>query len=222
MARTKSYEKQILNKIASINHKILSIERVFGIDSEQYQRYVNAITAALPETSFTLKESGQIRLRKTKKNIQTLKVGQLRAPANLPTAKQSLVRSKKSMAAVRIQKMLQKEGKESTPITAKEIAKEAVTISDQEALQELAAKKMIQDLEDKHGKLKYNEEVRAEMKEKGVKTYTELLALIQEGQQRHEQKLERRREKQRAYYARNKERINQRRRERRRETSTRR
>lgn len=179
MARTKRYEKQVLNAINNINRKMLGIERTFGIQSKQYQRYVNAITAALPVSAYKINaETGKVTISKSKMNLKQLKVGQFKALKQMPTAKKSIQQSKKAIA----KNILMAEGYEKP--TKEEVAERAISLSDQEALEELMAKNMIEDLEDEHGKLKYSDEVKEEMKTKGVKTYTELKRIIEEGWRR--------------------------------------
>ena len=63
MARTNTYKSQIKNTAGYVNKKIRDIENLFGIGSEQYSRYVNAVTAALPVGSYSLSESGKVRIK---------------------------------------------------------------------------------------------------------------------------------------------------------------
>ena len=198
MARTKAYDRQIYNAVKNINARLLDIERKLGIDSEQYRRYVNAITAAAPAGTYNMNvDTGRIRMKTAKSARDKLKVGQLRATQKLPTAKQSINQTKRQLAQLK-----QERGEDD----------DAVSISDQEALEEMAAKQKIQEYEDAKGKLKYLEEARAELSEKGKKSYKELADIMKRAEKHKEKK-----EKARAYYAKNKERINERRRARRRE-----
>ena len=198
MARTKAYDRQIYNAVKNINARLLDIERKLGIDSEQYRRYVNAITAAAPPGTYNMNvDTGRIRMKTAKSARDKLKVGQLRATQKLPTAKQSINQTKRQLAQLK-----QERGEDD----------DAVSISDQEALEEMAAKQKIQEYEDAKGKLKYLEEARAELSEKGKKSYKELADIMKRAEKHKEKK-----ENARAYYAKNKERINERRRARRRE-----
>ena len=182
MARTKTYKRQVAAKITTVNRKLRDIEHTFGTDSEQYQRYINAASAALPPESFTLSDSGRLTIHKDAENIDTLKLGQLKALSKLPTAKRSMDQSKKSLA----QNKLRAAGGRSPG--AEEIKQQARSISDEEALAELAAKAIIQGMENEKGKLKYSEEAKADMKEKGVKTYRQLLDILQRGAKREAKK----------------------------------
>lgn len=215
MARSTKYTAQVQNSLAYVNKKIRDIENLFGIGSEQYDRYVNAVTAALPSGAYTLSESGKIRVKTGRATAESVKKGEVKPLVNLPTARQSMKSAKMSIA----KNQLKREGVEKP--TKKEISEEAVSISDQEALQELSAKAFIQAMEDSKGKLKYDESVRAEMKEKGAKSYDELRKIIERGQaneaqriqEKQKQKRERRREYQREYRARHREEINRKQRE---------
>ena len=207
MARTKSYERQVLNMISGINKKILDVERTFGVGSEQYNRYVNSITAALPKESYHYQKSGGIRINKSKANIQTLKKGQLSSTSKLPTAKQSLNKGKRAQAKTQ----LRQKGIEPT---AKAIGHEALTISDQEALEELAAKSYIEAIENEESRLNYDESVKEEMKQKGAKTYQQLKEIMERGEKKRENRA-RNREAGRRYREKHREQINQRARERR-------
>lgn len=194
MARTKAYDRQIYNAVKSINRRLMEVEKTLGKDSEQYQRYINSITAAVPSSAYNFDPAtGKIRMKTGKAARGDLKIGQIRPTLKNPTAKQSITATKKQIAT--------------TKAARGEIAKK---ISDEEALAELAAKQKLQDFVNEKGKLNYNDAVRSDMSTKGKKTYVELLEIHQKGQ-----KIEQRREKQREYYARNKERINERRRARR-------
>ena len=217
MARTKTYTKKVSNRIATINRKLRDIEKTFGLDSEQYRRYINATSAALPTEAYTLTDSGRLTIHKGAENIDTLKLGQLKALSKLPTAKRSMEQSKKSLA----QNKLRAVGVQSPG--ADEIKEQARTISDEEALAELAAKAIIQGMVNEKGKLKYSEEAKAEMKEKGTKTYQQLLDILQRGAKREAKKQymreyrqrnkERRAEYQREYRRRNREEVNRKQRE---------
>lgn len=217
MARTKTYKRQVAAKITTVNRKLRDIERTFGSDSEQYQRYINAASAALPPDAYTLTDSGRLTIHKDAENIDTLKLGQLKALSKLPTAKRSMDQSKKSLA----QNKLRAAGVQSPGV--EEIKQQARTISDEEALAELAAKAIIQGMENEKGKLKYSEEAKADMKEKGVKTYRQLLDILQRGAKREAKKQymreyrqrnkERRAEYQREYRRRNREEVNRKQRE---------
>ena len=217
MARTKTYKRHVAAKITTVNRKLRDIERTFGSDSEQYQRYINAASAALPPDAYTLSDTGRLTIHKDEENIDTLKLGQLKALSKLPTAKRSMDQSKKSLA----QNKLRAAGVQSPG--AEEIKQQARTISDEEALVELAAKAIIQGVENEKGKLKYSEEAKADMKEKGVKTYRQLLDILQRGAKREAKKQymreyrqrnkERRAEYQREYRRRNREEVNRKQRE---------
>lgn len=178
MARTKTYERQILNKIKNINRRMLDIERMIGIDSQQYQRYVNRITAALPVGSYKISPTGKVTISKSKTNLKTLKKRQLDIILKLPTAKQSAKQSKQAIA----KNQLKAYGYEDP--TDEDIQKLAESITDEQALEELAAKAFIEALEDENGKLKYSEEVKEELSASGNKTYRELRAIIEEGYRR--------------------------------------
>lgn len=207
MARTKAYERQILNQVANINHKMLEVERTFGLGSEQQQRYVNAITAALPSGSYHMTAAGGIRINKGTANAKGLKVGQLAPARKLPTAKQSLRHGKRAQA----KQKLRKAGVE--PTEAK-IREEAFSISDQEALEELAAKSYIEAIENENNRLNYDESIKEEMQKKGAKTYTELKELMEKGEKARIKRA-RHREAGRRYRESHREEINRRARERR-------
>lgn len=199
MARTKTYTKKVTNRIASINRKARAVEKTFGRDSEQYQRYINATTAALPSDAYTLTEEGRLHIHGGKSAAENLKLGQLEALKKLPTAKKSMDQSKKALA----QNKLRATGV-SDP-GDREIEQQARSISDEEALRELAAKAFIKGEEDKKHKLKYSEEVKADMQQLGVKTYTQLEEIIKRGKAIDERK-EQRKKKAKEYRQRNKER----------------
>ena len=196
MARTKAYSKKVSNRITTINRKLRGVEKTFGADSEQYRRYINAATAALPTDAYTLTEEGQLHIHGGKAAAGSLKLGQLEALGKLPTAKKSMDQSKKALA----QNKLRAAGV-SDP-GDHEIEQQARSISDEEALQELAAKAFIEGLENSKGKLKYSEEAKADLQQKGAKTYSQLWEIIQRGD-----KLAAKKEYQREYRQRNKEKI---------------
>lgn len=217
MARTKQYTSQVKNAISYINKKIRDVEKLFGKDSVQYQRYVNAVSAALPAGAYTLSESGTLRIKGGKAAASTIKKGQIRPLTNLPTASRSLKMGKKEIA----KNKLQIEG--SKKPTASEIDAEAISISDQEALQELAAKSFIEGMENAKGKLKYSEVVLAEMSAAGKKSYQQLREIIEKGQRIDEQRAkakayreahrEQRAEYQRQYRAAHRDEVNRKQRE---------
>ena len=222
MARTRKYTSQVYNRIDYINKKAREVERTFGLDSEQYQRYVNATTAALPPGSYRLSQAGRLTISKSKENLETLKTGQLRPLVKLPTAAHSLDMAKQAQAKTQL-----RAAGVSDPTQA-DITAEAVTISDEEALEELAAKSFIQNMENVKGKLKYDNSVRAELATTGVKSYRELQEIIKRGQtnaEKRRKKTEYQRRyrankgreeinrKQREYRARNREEINRKQRE---------
>lgn len=226
MARTKAYQRQVSAKINTVNRKLRDIEKTFGTDSEQYQRYVNATTAALPPDAYTLTEAGRLKISSAASD--ELKLGQLRSLTKLPTAHKSMIQAKLSLA----QNKLRAAGVASP--SDQETKTESRNISDEEALRELAAKAFIEGEENEKGRLKYSEEVRADMMQRGVKTYTQLQEIIQKGkrldeaneaqQKRAEQRKqrakeyrernrERRAEYQRQYRQRNREEVNRKQRE---------
>lgn len=206
MARTNTYKKQVQNTAAYVNKKIRAIENTFGIGSEQYDRYVNAITAALPVGSYKLNESGKIRIKTGKTAGETLTKGELKPVVNLPTAGASMKAAKASIA----KNKLQREG--NAKPSKKEIADEAVSISDQEALQELDARAFIQNRENAKGKLRYTEEARAELSQKGKKSYQQLKEILEKGDKKNEQK-QRKAEYQRKYREEHREEVNRKQRE---------
>lgn len=195
MARTKSYERQILNAINRTDERLKGVKATFDVDSEQYQRYVNSITASLPPGSYTLNENtGEIYIPRSKSNLKTLKLEQLRAPSHLPTAKQSIRAQKKEMQAE---------------------AEPGEEISDEDALRELNAKTFVQNREDSKGKIKYSESMRGDLAKKGKKSYSELRDIIEKGEakdagqekEKTELRRQRNREASKRYYERNRERI---------------
>lgn len=206
MARTNTYKKQVQNTAAYVNKKIREIENTFGIGSEQYDRYVNAITAALPVGSYKLNESGKIRIKGGKTAGETLTKGELKPVVNLPTAGASMKAAKASIAKSK----LQREG--IAKPSKKEIAGEAVSISDKEALQELDARAYIQNRENAKGKLKYSEESRADLSQKGKKSYQQLKEILEKGDKKNEQK-QRKAEYQRKYREEHREEVNRKQRE---------
>ena len=191
MARGKSYDNQIKNAINRINYRLKGIEDMLGVDSEQYERYVNSITASLPSGTFNLSLDGHITIENTKENRAKMTLAQLqggsrksrgiagggdveRGPANLPTAKQSVKRQKKEM---------------------QRDAETPDEISDEDALEELNAKTFVKSREDANHKLRYTEEARPEMEQKGKKTYKQLREILEKGEAK---KLEKKRAKDRA------------------------
>ena len=204
MARTNAYKSQIKNTAAYVNKKIRDIENLFGIGSEQYSRYVNAVTAALPVGSYSLSESGKVRIKTGKASQEILTKGELQPLVKLPTAKASMKAAKSSIA----KNNLQIKGVASP--TAKEIADEAITISDMEALQELDDKSYIQERENSKGKIKYDPTVRAEMAAKGRKSYGELRKIVEKGENNRREK---RNEYQRKYREEHREEVNRKQRE---------
>lgn len=196
MARTKAYDRQIYNAVRNINRRLADIEKRIGMDSEQYRRYINTITAAAPAGTFSLDPtSGRIRMKTSKSSRDKMKIGQLRATLCNPTASQSIKQSKKQL-----QKTKQLRGDED------------VSVSDMEALEELKAKQKIQDWEDDHGKLRYLDEAKEELSQKGAKSYTELADIMERAKEKHAKK-EKKRESNKKYWEANKDRINARRRE---------
>lgn len=195
MARTKSYERQILNAINRTDERLKGVKAAFDIGSEQYQRYVNSITAALPPEAYTLdEETGEIYIPRSKKNLKTLKLEQLRKPSHLPTARQSIKAQKREMQAD---------------------AEPGEEISDEDALRELNAKTFVQNREDSKGKIKYSESMRADLLKKGKKSYSELKDIIEKGdakdagqeKEKADIRRQRNREASKRYYERNRERI---------------
>lgn len=195
MARTKTYERQILNAINRTDERLKGVKAAFDIGSEQYQRYVNSITASLPPGSYTLdEETGEIYIPRSKENLKSLKLEQLRKPSHLPTARQSIKAQKREMQAD---------------------AEPGEEISDEDALRELNAKTFVQNREDSKGKIKYSESMRADLSKKGKKSYSELKAIIEKGdakdagqeKEKTELRRQRNREASKRYYERNRERI---------------
>lgn len=190
MARTNAYKNAIRADISRINYRLQGIEQLLGVESEQYERYVNSITASLPPGSYTLTLDGHIKLSASKINLQTLKREQLRAPSRLPTAKQSIRQQKKEM---------------------QHESGDTGEISDEDALNELNAKTFVQQREDSKGKLKYSAEMKAELSQKGKKSYQQLKEIIQKGEQATDKKKEAKRARDRAaskrYYEKHREEI---------------
>lgn len=198
MARTNAYKNLIRKDIGRINYRLKGIEQLLGPDSEQYKRYVNSLTATLEPGQFSLdKNTGVITLKASKINLETLNHEQLRQAASLPTAKESVRRQKKELK--RFYAGTEKEG---------------VSISDIEAINELTAKTYVRDKEDDKHKLKYNESVKADMQVKGKKTYQQLKAILEKGENngKTEEKKARAREASKRYYEKHKAEINARRR----------
>ena len=158
----------------------------------------------MPVGSYSLSESGKVRIKTGKASQEILTKGELWPLVNLPTAKASMKAAKSSMA----KNKLQNKGIESP--TAKEIADEAITISDMEALQELDDKSYIQERENSKGKLWYDASVRGEMAAKGRKSYSELRKIVEKGEQNRREK---RNEYQRRYREKHREEVNQKQRE---------
>ena len=195
MARSKSYERQILNAINRTDERLKGVKAAFDVASEQYQRYVNSITAALPSEAYTLdEETGEIYIPRSKENLKTLKLEQLRKPSHLPTARQSIKAQKREMQAD---------------------AEPGEEISDEDALRELNAKTFVQNREDSKGKIKYTENMRADLSKKGKKSYPELKDIIEKGdakdagqeKEKADIRRQRNREASKRYYERNRERI---------------
>ena len=70
MARTNAYKNIIRQDIDRINYRLKGIEQLLGTDSEQYERYINSLTATLPEGSYTLSpETGRIQIKASKMNL---------------------------------------------------------------------------------------------------------------------------------------------------------
>lgn len=204
MARTKAYMAEIKKDISKINYRLKGIEQTFGTASEQYKRYVNAITGSLPVGSYSLSPTGQIKISANKQNLQTLKTGQLRAPSRLPTAKQTIRQQKKELARYKSSQ----QGDEGEPV-------EWQDISDEEALNELNAKNFVKEYMDEHGGFYYTEEMKSDLSAKGKKSYENLQDIIRRGQRAKEEKRAKHREYSRRYYQRHREEILKRKREKR-------
>lgn len=225
MARTKAYNKSVEMQIRNINRRLLNLERLLGMDSEQYRRYINSITAALPSDTFKLDAAtGRVRIKTSKQAVGKIKLGQLRSTLKNPTAAESIKRAKASIKKVK-QSRLQAAAGSDEGEPGELAAIDKITVSDMEALEELRAKQKLQDYQDETGELKYDESVKADMQQKGRKTYTELVAILDKGKRNAEaravaeaaaekenEKKEKRRAANREYYQKNKERINERRR----------
>lgn len=203
MARTNAYKNIIRQDIDRINYRLKGIEQLLGTDSEQYERYINSLTATLPEGSYTLSpDTGRIQIKAGKYNLETLKHEQLKAASKLPTAKQSIRAQKKELQRY------------------KEAAgEEGVSVSDQEALQELNAKTYVRSRENSKGKLRYSESAKADLSIKGLKSYTDIMNILRKAEEKDngktDEKKARARENSRRYYEKHKAEINARRRERR-------
>lgn len=215
MARTKAYNKSVYMQVKNINRRLLNVERTLGMDSEQYRRYINTLTASLPAGTFKLDPvTGRIRVSTSKQAIGKIKLGQLRSTLKNPTAKESIKAAKASLLRVKQERAKAAAGDDAE--AAELAAIDKITISDIEALEELRAKQILEDYKDENGKLRYDESVTADMQQKGRKTYSELAAILNKGKRNAEAReaaeMMQRREKQRAYYQQNKERINERRR----------
>lgn len=203
MARTNAYKNTIRQDIDRINYRLKGIEQLLGTDSEQYERYVNSLTATLPAGSYSLSpETGRIQIKASKYNLETLKHEQLKPASHLPTAKQSIRKQKQELQRYR-----------------EAAGEEGVSISDQEALQELNAKTYVRGMENSKGKLKYSESAAAGLSVKGRKTYSELADILRKAEEKDNgktnEKKARAREASRRYYEKHKAEINARRRERR-------
>ena len=200
MARTNAYKDLIRRDIDRINYRLKGIEQLLGTDSEQYERYVNSLTATLPEGSYTLSpDTGRIQIKASKVNLEGLKHEQLKPASNLPTAKQS----------VRKQKLELKRYKEAA-------GESGVSVSDQEALQELNAKTYVRSRENSKGKLRYSESAKADLSVKGRKSYTDIMNILRKAEEKDngktDEKKARAREASRRYYEKHKAEINARRR----------
>lgn len=203
MARTNAYKNTIRQDIDRINYRLKGIEQLLGTDSEQYERYVNSLTATLPAGSYNLSpETGRIRIKASKYNLETLKHEQLKPASHLPTAKQSIRKQKQELQRYR-----------------EAAGDEGVSISDQEAIQELNAKTYVRGKENSKGKLKYSESAAAGLSVKGRKTYSELADILRKAEEKDNGKTEEKKARARAnskrYYEKHKAEINARRRERR-------
>ena len=200
MARTNAYKDLIRRDIDRINYRLKGIEQLLGTDSEQYERYVNSLTATLPEGSYTLSpDTGRIQIKASKANLEGLKHEQLKPASNLPTAKQSIRKQKQELKRY------------------KEAAGESgVSVSDQEALQELNAKTYVRSRENSKGKLRYSESAKADLSVKGRKSYTDIMNILRKAEEKDngktDEKKARAREASRRYYEKHKAEINARRR----------
>lgn len=200
MARTNAYRNLIKRDIDRINYRLKGIEQLLGTDSEQYERYVNSLTATLPPGSYTLSpDTGRIQLKASKANLEGLKHEQLKPASNLPTAKQSVKRQKKELQRY------------------KETAGETgVSVTDQEALQELNAKTYVRSCENSKGKLRYSESAKSDLSVKGRKSYTDIMNILRKAEEKESGKTEERkaraREASKRYYEKHRDEINARRR----------
>ena len=202
MARANAYMAKIQNKIAYVNKKIRDIENKFGVGSEQLDRYVNVATAALPTDAYNLSESGKLRIKNTKAVRESIKLGQVNALTKLPTAAHTMQMVKLEIA----KNNYAIEGKKDP--TAEELKAAAVSISDQQALQELDDKSYVRSRENAKGKLHYTENERAALSAKGKKSYGQLRKIIEEGESKKRAKHA---EAQRRYYEKHKAEISERR-----------
>ena len=98
MARTKSYTAQVKNAITYANKKIRDVEKLFGAESAQYQRYVNVVTAALPPGAYTISDTGRVRIKADKATVARVKKGEVRPVTKLPTASKSLNMAKANLS----------------------------------------------------------------------------------------------------------------------------
>ena len=202
MARTSAYMSKIQNKIAYVNKKIRDIENKFGVGSEQLDRYINVATAALPTDAYNLSESGKLRIKNTKAVRESVKLGQVNALTKLPTAAHIMQMVKLEIA----KNKYAIEGK--TDPTSEELKEAAVSISDQQALQELDDKSYVRSRENAKGKLHYTENERAALSAKGQKSYGQLRKILEEGESKKRAKHA---EAQRRYYQAHKAEISERR-----------
>lgn len=202
MARTNAYMSKIQNKIAYVNKKIRAIENKFGVGSEQLDRYINVATAALPTDAYNLSESGKLRIKNTKAVRESVKLGQVNALTKLPTAAHTMQMVKLEIA----KNNYAIEGK--TDPTAEELKEAAVSISDQQALQELDDKSYVRSRENAKGRLHYTENERAALSAKGKKSYGQLRKILEEGESKKRAKHA---EAQRRYYQAHKAEISERR-----------
>ena len=202
MARTNAYMSKIQNKIAYVNKKIRDIENKFGVGSEQLDRYINVATAALPTDAYNLSESGKLRIKNTKAVRESVKLGQVNALTKLPTAAHTMQMVKLEIA----KNNYAIEGK--TDPTEEELKEAAVSISDQQALQELDDKSYVRSHENAKSKIRYTESMRAELATEGKKSYGQLRKIIEKGES---EKRAKHAEAQRRYYEKHKAEISERR-----------
>lgn len=200
MARTNAYKNLIKRDIDRINYRLKGIEQLLGTDSEQYERYVNSLTATLPPGSYTLSpDTGRIQLKASKANLEGLKHEQLKPASNLPTAKQSVRRQKKELQRYK-----------------EAVGETGVSVSDQEALQELNAKTYVRSRENSKGKLRYSESAKSDLSVKGRKSYTDIMNILRKAEEKESGKTKERkaraREASKRYYEKHRDEINARRR----------